>query len=176
MPEPADDRDTDLVALLTKHQQAIRLYVTALMAGSPDSADVAQQANTTIWKKRADFVPGTNFKAWAFAVARYEVLNHRRRVARESRWVFSDSIEEDFASELPEFGDGLERRQEALRDCLARLRPAQRELIRHRYTLGTPLKEYAEQVGRSAAGLKVTLHRLRTALGQCIERKLRTSP
>jgi len=172
MGSPPTDPDSDFVALLTSHQQPLKLYVTSLMAGAPEAADVTQQANTTIWKKRGDFVPGTNFKAWVFAVARFEVMAHRKRSVRDSRLVFSDELEECFADELPAFSDELDGRGLALRQCLESLKPAQRELIRHRYTLGTPLKQYAQEIGRSADGLKVTLHRLRSALATCIERKL----
>ncbi len=169
-----DDPDSEIVSLLTSHQQALRLYVSSLLPGNPEAADVAQQANTTIWKKRGDFEPGTNFKAWAFSIARYEVLSYRKKQARDARLVFSDEMEEIFASELPHRVDDLEDRQMALRGCLEKLKPAQRELIRHRYFRRTPLKEYAEEIGRSVGGLKVTLHRIRNALAKCIDQKLAT--
>jgi RNA polymerase sigma-70 factor (ECF subfamily) len=175
MESSSTDSDSDFVALLTSHQQALRLYAASLMAGAPESADVAQQANTTIWKKRADFVPGSNFKAWIFAIVRFEVMDFRKNVAKDARLVFSDELEERFADELPAFANELDARSAALRGCLESLKPAQRELIRHRYTLGTPLKDYAKQIGRSADGLKVTLHRLRSSLATCIERKLKTA-
>ena len=47
-----------------------------------------------------DFTLGTNFKAWAFSVARYEVLNYRKQQARDARLVFSEELEETFAEEL----------------------------------------------------------------------------
>ncbi len=173
--ERSPEHDAEIVALLTEHQAALRLYVASLLPGDPEAADVAQQANSTIWKKRADFEPGTHFKAWVFAVARYEVLNYRKSKARASRLVFSDEMEDLIATELPEQSDDLEERHDALRACLAKLKPAQRELIRHRYFRGTSLQDYADEIGRSVGGLKVTLHRIRTALAACIEQKLTTT-
>jgi RNA polymerase sigma-70 factor (ECF subfamily) len=76
------------------------------------------------------------------------------------------------AAELPAQSDDLEDRQLALRSCMEQLKPAQRDLIWHRYFKGTPLKDYAREVGRSVGGLKVTLHRIRTALAACIESKM----
>ena len=167
------DNDAPFVALLTSHQSALRLYVHSLMPGDPSAADVTQQANSTIWKKRADFTPGTHFKAWVFSIARYEVLNHRKRQTREDkRLVFSDALEDLIADELPQHATNLEARQAALRGCLGKLRSADRELVQHRYFHRTPLKEYAEQIQRSADGLKVTLHRIRAALARCIDSKL----
>ena len=151
------DPDAEFVTLLTEHQSALRLYVASLLPGEPSAADVTQQANTTIWKKREDFELGTNFKAWIFAIA------------RESRFVFSDELEHLIAEELPKMSDDLDVRQVALRSCLEKLRPMDRELISHRYFSGDTLQGYSDKVGRSVGSLKVTLHRIRTRLAQCVE-------
>jgi len=167
------DQDTQIVALLTEHQLAIRLYVQSLLPGDHSARDVAQQANATLWKKREDFEVGTNFKAWAFSVARYEVLNHRKKKARESRRLtFSDEMEEFIAAELPQRVDDLEDRQTALRSCMQKLKQADQELIQHRYLHRTPLAEYAAQIGRTAGSLKVSLFRLRSRLQKCILHQL----
>lgn len=168
-----NDHDADIVALLTAHQSALRLYVHSLLPGDPAAADVTQQANSTIWKKRADFTPGTHFKAWIFSIARFEVLNHRRRLTRErSRFVFCEQLEDLIEAELPHQESAMEERQGALQHCLGKLRSKDRNLIHHRYVHRTPLGEYARDVGRSVGGLKVTLHRIRTALAQCINHQL----
>ncbi len=167
------DQDTQIVALLTEHQLAIRLYVQSLLPGDHSAHDVAQQANATLWRKREDFEVGTNFKAWAFSVARYEVLNHRKKKARESRRLtFSDEMEDFIAAELPQRVDDLEDRQIALRGCMQKLKQADRELIQHRYLHRTPLAEYAAQIGRTAGSLKVSLFRLRNRLQKCILHQL----
>lgn len=171
MDDPQTDNDSELVALITAHQSALRMYIASLLPGECQAADVAQQANATLWRKRANFAIGTNFKAWMFSIARYEVLNFRKQQAR-SKLVFSDQLTELMANELVDQEDDLEARRQALRGCLSKLKPADQQLIQHRYFHRTPLKEYAEQVGRSAGGLKVTLHRLRNALQRCIHIQL----
>ena len=171
-PSPTDDCDAEFITLLTSHQAALRLYIASLLPGNPEAADVAQQANVTIWSKRADFEPGTNFKAWIFAIARYKVLDFRKGKVRDSLLCFSDEMDEMIAEELPMVADDLDTRQVYLRECLHLLKPAQRELIQHRYFHRTPLEAYAKSIGRSAGGLRVTLHRLRETLARCIESKL----
>ncbi len=170
----SDEKDSEIVALLTEHQMPLRLYVQSLLPGDSAAADVTQMANTTLWQKREDFELGTNFKAWAFAIARFEVLNYRKRQARDSMLVFSDELEQVFAEEIAEDSGDIERRQAALKLCLEKLRPADRRLILHRYYRNAPLKEYADETGRSVGGVKVTLHRLRNALQRCIENQLPT--
>ncbi len=176
---PADDSadpnplgDSAFVALLTECQLPLRLYISALLPGDPAAGDVIQQANAKIWEKRGDFEAGTNFKAWAMAVARFEVLNHRKRQARDSRLRFSDELEETIATELAEVDDDFEERQAALRECMQSLKPASRDLLMRRYASQQSLAEFADQLGRSVGGIKVTLHRLRTSLGDCIQRRL----
>lgn len=168
-----DPENSQFVALLTEHQTALRYYVGSLMPGDSHVADVTQQANSTIWKKRDDFELGTNFKAWIFSIARFEVLNYRKRQARDAkRLVFSDEMEAVFAEEIPLRDDELEAKQEALRGCLTKLRPAEQELIQQRYFEKTGLDEFAATLGRSAGSLRVSLHRIRGRLAKCIESKL----
>ncbi|NNE90546.1 MAG: sigma-70 family RNA polymerase sigma factor [Verrucomicrobiales bacterium] len=167
------DPDSEFVSLLTDHQSALRLYVASLLPGEPAAADVAQQANATIWKKREDFAIGTNFKAWIFAIARFEVLNFRKKQAKDARrLVFSDELEEIIVEELPRLANDLDDRQHALRGCLENLKSADRDLILHRYFRRKPLKEFAAESGRTVGSLKVTLHRIRGKLANCIEGKL----
>lgn len=172
MSSPAKDPDSEFVAQLTAHQSSILFYVKSLLPGEARAADVAQQANLTIWEKREDFESGTNFKAWAFQIARYEVLNFRKKEARDARLQFSNELDEIMSEELRHLSDDLELRREALRVCLGKLRTADRELLVHRYFESSSLKDYAEMAGRSVGGLRVSLHRLRNALAGCIEKQL----
>jgi RNA polymerase sigma-70 factor (ECF subfamily) len=168
----APDRESQIVALLTEIQLPLRLYVQSLLPGDAAARDVAQQANATLWRKQGEFALGTNFKAWAFSVARYEVLNYRKRQARDARLVFSERLEETFAEDLVRETDATERKHEALKKCLENLRGQDRELLLHRYASAGTIAEYSERTGRSIGGLKVTLHRLRNALLACIRGQL----
>ena len=169
-----DHREPDcgIVNLLTQIQVPLRLYVRSLLPSEAAARDVAQNANKTIWEKRDTFVPGTNFKAWAFSIARYEVLNFRKAQARDARLTFSDSMEQTFAAELAARQDDTDARHYALRRCLSKLRQKDKDLLMHRYASGDNLQQYADRTGRSVNGLKVTLHRLRNALMECIRRQL----
>ncbi len=168
-----DNPDSRIVALLTAIQLPLMLYVRSLLPGDSAARDVAQQANARIWELRGDFEPGTNFKAWAFSIARFEVLNYRKQQARDSRLVFQDELEQTIAAELADDRDDIQQRHEALKGCLQKLRAEDRQLLLHRYSRAGTLTEYAALVGRSVGGLKVTLHRLRSALLNCIERSIR---
>jgi RNA polymerase sigma-70 factor, ECF subfamily len=169
--DPAN-HDADIVALLMQHQQSLRLYIESLMPGDPQADDVAQESNTKIWEKRGDFEIGTNFKAWIFSIARFQVRKWRFRQAKDERLVFCDELEDTISEEIPNHLDELSLHQKALQECLKTLKPAHRELLHQRYFEKTSLEQYSAQVGRSVGVLKVTLHRLRSKLLTCVEKKL----
>ena len=112
-PAPLEHDDSAFVAQLTECQVPLGLYVRSLMPGDRAAGDVVQQANAKIWEKRADFQPGTNFKAWAMSIARFEVLNYRKQQARDTRLTFSDELEVTIASEMAEMDDDFAERHEA---------------------------------------------------------------
>ena len=135
-PRPADSEgQLDFTLELAAHQPALTAFLRALLPVGEDPRDVLQEVNITLWKKKSQFSPGTNFKAWAFKVARYHVLNHLRTLRRRHE-VALDGETLDRLSDLAEerIGpDALESRREALRQCLAKLPESRRELIRVRY-------------------------------------------
>lgn len=176
IPEPdrteACDADGELVASLTQCQSLLLIYIRSLMPGDRAAEEVLQQANAKIWQKRSEFASGTNFRGWAMAIARYEVLNHRKKQARDARIHFSSELEAIIADEVECLGDDLSARHSALKICLDELKPESRELLLSRYAATESMNEFAARIGRSAGGLRVTLTRLRSMLAQCIQRRL----
>ena len=73
----------------------IRAYIITQIPGSPDVRDILQEVNVVLWEKRGTFKEGTNFGAWACTVARYKVLEHRRKEARHAGlFLFNDELSE----------------------------------------------------------------------------------
>ncbi|SMP68364.1 RNA polymerase sigma-70 factor, ECF subfamily [Neorhodopirellula lusitana] len=170
--EPSDPDLADFVSHLTECQSTLGMYVRSLMPGDRSAMDVVQQANAKIWEKRNDFQPGTQFRAWAMTIARYEVLNYRKQQARDARLHFSAELETIMAAEIEVIHDDTLDRQEALQTCLGSISPENRELLFFKYRSSETLVDFAERTNRSIGSLKVKLHRLRTSLASCIERKM----
>ncbi len=168
----ARNDDSEFVALLTGCQSALALYLRGLMPGDRGAEEVLQQTNAKIWQKRDDFKPGTNFRAWSLAIARFEVLNYRKQQARDARVRFSDELEQTIAAEIVEQDDDFLERHSALKDCLQELKPGSRDLLMMRYGSEETLADFASRIGRSAGSIKVTLYRLRGVLLTCIQRRL----
>lgn len=164
--------DQEFVRQLTQHQGAILSYIRSLMAGYPGAQDVLQQTNIKLWEKKADFEMGTNFKSWAFAVARFKVLGQRKRLRRDGWMVFGAEVAEKFAEELSEERVDWELALRALDCCLEKLNPKDRELVQMRYASTCGLEEYARTLDRSSGTLKARLFRIRAALRRCVEGNL----
>jgi len=161
------------VKLMTEHQGSLRAFIISLMPGSPDVADVLQETNAVIWNKRDRFEHGTNFLAWAFQIARYEVLRQLDRQRSLGRVMFSGEVVELLADIEPQ-EDSAEDLLSALDHCLDKLSESQQELVRERYTPGHSLEDLAARTGRSAGGLRIALLRIREILRRCIEDTLAT--
>jgi RNA polymerase sigma-70 factor (ECF subfamily) len=170
----SEEAESEYVKLLTEQQSVLRAFIVSLLPGAPGVDDVIQETNSILWRKRADFVPGTNFKAWMFKIARFQVMGYRR-VLKRSHWVTLDhDISERVADEVESRVEAksLERRIDALRACMEKLRETDRDLLMERYWRKTRLQDFAVVSGRSFSGLKVQLFRLRTALKRCVSERL----
>ena len=167
--EPASE---EFVRELTSHQTSMLAYIRSLAPGNSSARDVLQEVNITLWQKRDSFELGTNFKAWAFQTIRYHILNHRRKMISKGWLVFDDDLVERMSPGSEMAPDGLEERHLALRKCLGKLRPKDRDLLHHRYATDSSLNVYAIATRRSSGTLKAILFNLRAALRQCIEKEV----
>jgi RNA polymerase sigma-70 factor (ECF subfamily) len=173
----AVDTDEAFVRLLTETQSDLLAYVLCLVPADREAEDIVQRCNIVLWRKRGSFEPGSNFKAWAFAVARWEILAVMKERRSQSWLVFEDEVAEligeRMAGTSEDNAEGLAR-TESLQACLDRLSPAHRQMIIERYAEGYSVEECASRHHRSAAGLRVTLHRLRQLLRRCLSQSSTT--
>lgn len=151
---------------------ALRCFILSMLPGCPDAADILQDTNVVLWEKMDSYQPGTHFRAWAFKVARYKVLQYRDRERRFGRVVLSeqvlDAIEEKRRETRPEC---LEAKLTALNQCLAALKASERRIIRTRYADEPSAADRG--TGFLSGSLRVTLCRIRRKLRDCVEKRLR---
>jgi RNA polymerase sigma-70 factor, ECF subfamily len=162
-------RQDEFVRLMTEHQGRLFAYILSLL-GDPDAAnDVLQEANIVLWRDSGEFRPGTNFKAWSFRVAHFQVMAWRQRQIRD-RLVFEDDMLEVLAFAAREADDAFDAKQQRLTGCLEKLTPVHREMIRLRYAEGTPLQTIAQGRGMTANAVMQALFRIRQSLMLCVAR------
>jgi RNA polymerase sigma-70 factor (ECF subfamily) len=153
--------------LLTSHQRAIYTFIRSLVPNPADVDEVWQNTNVILLKKADQFESGTNFRAWSLQVAQWEVFNFRRRQQTRNR-VLSDVMVEQLADDIREQSESEQSRLEALRHCVSKLRPNDRELIQLRYREQARGAEMADRLGRSKDAVYRAVTRIRRALLACI--------
>lgn len=161
----------EFVTQLTGCQSRLYTYILSLTADPDLAADVLQETNIVLWKKAADFEPGTHFSAWAMKIAHFQVLAARQSLARD-RLTFSDDMLDGIAADAAEVTGNLDDRLRALHGCMAAITPRHRDLIERRYTGGKSLDEIAADLELKPNAVGQALHRARQTLMRCIKQRL----
>lgn len=170
MHEPNADAAERFIRLFMANERRIYTYILALLPNLADADDVLQETSVVLWRKFADYQPGTSFTAWAFAIARNKVMTHLQ-TRRRSRLKFDQSLIDAMSRELESMTQEMDQRHAALAECMAELPARDRDLIRRRYEIGATVKAIAEAVGRPVQGLYKAFARIEDALHDCVNRK-----
>jgi RNA polymerase sigma-70 factor (ECF subfamily) len=151
-------------------QRQLFVYITQLV-GRSDADDVLQEVNRVAWEKYHEFAPGTNLTAWAYKIAYFEILRFRKTKGRE-KLRFKEATLDLLASDAAGRADQEPIRQAALRECLAKLPAADRDLVSGRYLDGVEVRALAAKLGQSEKAIYRALVRIRTILLECVRRTL----
>jgi len=161
----------EFILELTQVQQRLLSYIYRRVANREQAQEVLQQTNLVLCRKADDFELGTNFNAWAVTVARYQILSHRKNVARE-RLVFSGEV----FSVVDDRGEESlfhEERKRILRFCYGKLSQVNQELMKLRYQDGLSFQQVADELNKQISAVKVQVHRIRLNLKKCAQEQLK---
>jgi RNA polymerase sigma-70 factor (ECF subfamily) len=165
--EQARDR---VNALFVQFSPEVRGFILALMPNMSRADDIFQETFLTVNRKAADFQPGTNFLAWACTIARFKVLEAGRKRPGELQ-PLSEEVLESLSAVQPEPANE-DRQLQLLNECLEDLHPHTRRAMELRYEQGHKPAEIARCLGWTAESVYVVLSRARSALRECVARKL----
>lgn len=163
----------EIVMLLTEAQPRLLGFLLKRLGNIDQAHEVLQEVNMVICRRATEFEPGSNFLAWAFTIARFQVMAFRKRQSRD-RLVFPP----DLAAALDEMDSAMHPsdrdavRAAALQECLRRLTPSQRELILRRYAESISVKALAAEMDKTANAVSLVIHRTREQLIGCLEQRL----
>ena len=156
----------------TRAQPSVRRFVSSFLRDRAAADDVLQEVALVVVEKFEDWDPQRPFAGWALGIARRVVLAHLRRKYRENKIEFSDTIDRVALSfeKLESHGEIM---KDSLADCLGQIRGQSHQVLSLRYTEGLALKQVAERLGMTASNVGVMLHRVRAALRECVDNKLK---
>lgn len=166
------DRTAEFVRLLKQHDRQLAAYVHALVPEWHAAEDLVQDTSVRLWEQFDKYEPGTNFGAWACTVARYLILDQRKR-SRKSHLYFRDEVLDAIAAEVDSVAVDAPNRLELLRHCVDELSAKSRELLALCYSSGMRLNEVAAETDRTVGSLYTAVSRTRRQVHDCVERRLR---
>jgi len=154
--------------LFIRHQSIIKAFILSLQPGFSDADDVLQETFLLITRRAESYQEGTNFVAWACVIARFKLLEARRKatapaLTEEAIIALSEDAPDEsfFRERLP-----------ALQECLRKLAPRARELVWQRYHGELASGEIARQLGWKEPAVRVALSKARVFLRTCVEKQL----
>lgn len=158
--------------LFLSHSDLLHGFIQGLVPQQEAADDIFQELFLTLTAKAVDFQLGTNFIAWARAIARLKVLEQYRQLKRTVPLLAPEVIHvlSDTAAELDPL---LMPRYEALQGCLKQVAPRAREMVTLRYA-DPPLtpQQIARQLSWTPNSVRVALARARKFLLECVERRI----
>lgn len=167
-PARTDDSGMErFVRLLAQHEVRIFNCILSLLPRWADAEEVYQECSMVLWRRFGEFDPATDFSKWACHVAYLTAMNYRRKQHREKVY-FSNEFLDLVATRRLEQDDLLDARRAALEQCLEKLPPRDRDLLRQRYATPQSIRALAGEAGRTAKSYYRWLDRVRQRLMDCV--------
>lgn len=171
MPEDVHEQ---FLMLYAAYEQPLRMHVRRLVPSRADADDIMQEVLVVLWRKFGEFRQGSDFRAWAFKVAKYEVLAWRRGHFRD-RALLADGVIDLLADQSLDEDSLLSVEREKLRECLSGLEKGQRDLLLAAYQPGNRIQDVALHSGRTVGGFYQWLHRMKRLLLKCVQSRMSVS-
>jgi RNA polymerase sigma-70 factor (ECF subfamily) len=158
-------------ALVRLHHAPVRAYVGRFLRGRDVVDDVAQETFLRAWLTLSGYRGESSFRMWLLGIARHRALMALRdEQSRRPRGFLAELMARRLEADP---GETHERRLAALRGCLQSLSPAGAGLVEAFYVQGRPAAEIAREGGKKEGAVWMALLRVRQALRECMETKLR---
>jgi RNA polymerase sigma-70 factor (ECF subfamily) len=158
------------IRLLSGNHHRIYAFILTLVPNNADADDIMQETSRVLWEKFDQFIPDTDFVAWAVTVAKYQVLDFRKR--KKLTVSLSKEIIDLIADESIKVLDQSTERFATLRKCLAKLDENGLMFVKMRYKDGFSARVIAQRVGASIKTVYRNESRIIGLLHRCIRRTL----
>ncbi|KAF0177801.1 MAG: RNA polymerase sigma-E factor [Limisphaerales bacterium] len=174
----ADSANPDQLALVqglfVQHLPALRGFVLSLVSDYSLVDDVVQETFLVVSAKAGEFQRGSNFRAWAWTIARYKVLQTLQKTPKAEQRLSDEVIESLCATEASEEWPAEEQLHQ-LAECVRELAPRARQAVELRYQQAHKPPEIARLMGWTVDAVHVALSRARVTLRECVQRRTATT-
>ena len=174
-PSPEQHSSEQLARLWTESQSVVASYIFSLVPDFHQAEDILQQVAVILVREFNKYDPKRPFLPWAMGIAKNAALKSRRAVARDSTYLLEDSLIDRMQTAFSEDTERWTAVRHALKFCLGQQQHRTREVLQWRYAHDLKPQQVAQRMGVTSGAVRVMLHRARSALRECIQRKLGAS-
>lgn len=161
--------------VLRHFERPLRAWLAAHVPLGVDVDEIAQRSFVAAFSRLDEYEAGTNFGAWLFTIARYQMRTETTRLRRiadyHSRYG-PDLLQRELDRRCDDSPEMWTTRLEYLQSCLESLSDHLRQFVTWRYDEEIPLDEMAARSGRSVPAVKKQLWKIRQKLQQCVETRM----
>lgn len=158
--------------VIRQFEQPLRSWLAAQSTPEIDVDEVAHKSFIAAYVRLPEYELGTNFAAWLFAIARFQLKTETSRLRRvadyKSRYT-PELLARELARRADEQPEAVATRLECLKQCVESLEETLSQYLSWRYRDEISLEEMAQRSGRSVGAVKKQLWILRQKLKECIE-------
>ncbi len=170
-----EGRDQEVLTKLMGLRYELNHFIFSAIPNRTDAEDIFQEVSLKIWKMRKDYQPGSQFRAWAFTITRYTILDWRKRYAtRRVQYLDHETIEllADELEEMHEESDQKLATNRALAQCIAELDKRLSKIFQLHYRDQISLSDIARQEASTTTAIKQLFYRTRTKIRKCVNARL----
>lgn len=171
------DRDA-FGELVRRHEGQVRRYLARILGDLHAADDVAQDVFVAAYQGLDTYRGEVAFRSWLLATAHHKATSLLRSLARRRTQPVAD-VEATLSTGRLQAAESARadpadagRIDEALARCINRLPEKSRRYVERHYHQGESAEVIARALGKSGGAVRMTLLRIRTALNECIRRRV----
>jgi len=158
------------VTFLTAHQSRIYSFILSLVPVFHEADDIMQETSKMMWILFDQFDCNTDFAAWGIKIARFRILEHRRRT--KSKVAFNDILSQELADRISNRNDRTKEYLGFLKSCIQKLSFKDQTLILLRYQQNLRVKDISAQLGKSVQSVYQNIARVQDLLLSCVRKSI----
>lgn len=168
--DDAASNGSDVVRFIALTQPKLRAYIRSLVFNSSDVDDILQDVAVIAIEKADKYDPSRPLSGWVFGIAKNRILKYFEKQKRQKLCFSSELI--DAITVAAEQESSKSDSLETLEDCLGKLDPDKRELLKRRHSEGTTARKLAKEIGYTDTRISRLINSLYKMLMNCINQKL----
>jgi RNA polymerase sigma-70 factor (ECF subfamily) len=173
VPTPGGLDSTAALRLLLANRGMLIGYINAITGDPTLTEDVFQEVSIVVLEKCAQLQDVEGFKPWSRTIARFQSLKAVNRRSAGPIALGDDLLDLiDRQWQTVDKNDDHAEALTALRQCLTRISPRAKQLVRMRYHENLPGARIAEILGQPINTVYVTISRIHRSLAECVRQRI----